>query len=51
MVLGLAATAFAIHAEIPAETQAVVSAANIQITLGGEIRTRGWWRSIILQAA
>jgi hypothetical protein len=45
MVLGLAATAFAIHAEIPAETQAVVSAANIQITLGGELRTRGWWRS------
>jgi hypothetical protein len=43
MVLGLAATAFAIHAEIPAETQAVVSASNIQITLGGEIRTRGWW--------
>lgn len=43
MVLGLAATAFAIHAEIPAETQAVVSAANVQLTLGGEIRTRGWY--------
>jgi hypothetical protein len=44
MVLGLAATAFAIHAEIPAETQSVVATGTTQITLGGEIRTRGWWR-------
>ena len=47
MVLGLAATAFAIHAEIPAETQAVVATGTTQITLGGELRTRGWWRSNI----
>jgi hypothetical protein len=45
MVLGLAATAFAIHAEIPAETQAVVTTGSTQITLGGEIRTRGWYIS------
>jgi hypothetical protein len=43
MVLGLAATAFAIHAEIPAETQSVVSTGTTQVTLGGEIRTRGWY--------
>lgn len=43
MILGLAATAFAIHAEIPAETQAVVATGTTQITLGGEIRTRGWY--------
>jgi hypothetical protein len=43
-VLGFAASAFAIHAEIPAETQAVVSAGATQITLGGELRTRGWYR-------
>ena len=42
-VLSFAASAFAIHAEIPSETQAVVSAQDIQITLGGEIRVRGWW--------
>lgn len=40
-ILGLAATAFAIHAEIPAETQAVVAKHPTQITLGGSIRTRG----------
>jgi hypothetical protein len=40
-ILGLAATAFAIHAEIPAETQAVVAKHPTQITLGGRIRTRG----------
>ena len=42
-VLSFAASAFAIHAEIPSETQAVVSAQDIQITLGGEIRVRGWY--------
>ena len=42
-VLSFAASAFAIHAEIPSETQAVVAKGDIQITLGGEIRTRGWW--------
>jgi hypothetical protein len=40
-VLGLAASAFAIHAEIPSETQAVVATGGTQITIGGEIRTRG----------
>lgn len=39
-VLGLAATAFAIHAEIPAETQAVVAKGQTQITIGGSVRTR-----------
>jgi hypothetical protein len=43
LVLGLAATAFAIHAEIPAETQAVVATGTTQVALGGEIRTRGWY--------
>ena len=43
-VLSFAASAFAIHAEIPSETQAVVAAGGTQITLGGEIRTRGWYR-------
>jgi len=42
-VLSFAASAFAIHAEIPSETQAVVAAKDIQITLSGEIRTRGWY--------
>ncbi len=41
-VFGLAATAFAIHAEIPAETQAVVAAGTTQITISGDIRVRGW---------
>jgi len=42
-VLSFAASAFAIHAEIPAETQAVVAKGGTQITLGGEIRVRGWY--------
>ena len=40
-VLGFAASSFAIHAEIPAETQAVVAKSATQITIGGEIRVRG----------
>jgi hypothetical protein len=40
-VLGFAASSFAIHAEIPAETQAVVAKSSTQITIGGEIRVRG----------
>jgi hypothetical protein len=40
-VLGLAVSAFAIHAEIPAETQAVVAKGTTQITLGGSLRFRG----------
>jgi len=43
-VMGFAASAFAIHAEIPAETSAVVATGGTQITLGGELRTRGWYR-------
>ena len=46
-VLSFAASAFAIHAEIPSETQAVVATGSTQITLGGEIRTRGWWQDNI----
>lgn len=39
-VLGFAASAFALHAEIPSETQAVVAAGETQITIGGEVRVR-----------
>ncbi len=46
-MLGFAASAFAIHAEIPSETQAVVAAGGTQITLGGELRIRGWYYSDI----
>ncbi len=42
-LLGFAASAYAIHAEIPSETQAVVGAGATQITLGGELRVRGWY--------
>jgi len=40
-LLGFAASAFALHAEIPSETQAAVAMGNTQITLGGSIRVRG----------
>ncbi len=43
-MLGLAATAFAVHAEIPSETQSVVAKGETQITLGGSIRVRGEMR-------
>jgi predicted porin len=39
-ILGFAASAFAIHAEIPADTQAVVTK-GVQVTIGGDIRARG----------
>jgi len=42
-VLSFAATAFAIHAEIPSETQAVVAKGATQITIDGELRVRGWY--------
>lgn len=42
-VLSFAATAFAIHAEIPSETQAVVAKGTTQITIDGELRVRGWY--------
>ena len=44
-VLGFAASSFAIHAEIPAETQAVVAKSATQITIGGELRFRGDYRA------
>ncbi len=43
LLLGFAVSAFAIHAEIPSETQAVVAKGTTQITLGGELRFRGWY--------
>ena len=46
-VLSFAASAFAIHAEIPSETQAVVAAGTTQINLSGELRVRGWFGSNI----
>ncbi|MEW6110197.1 MAG: alginate export family protein [Nitrospirota bacterium] len=49
-VLSFAASAFAIHAEIPSETQAVVAKGTTQITLGGEIRVRGWWKDNLAAA-
>ncbi|OGW24029.1 MAG: hypothetical protein A2X59_09890 [Nitrospirae bacterium GWC2_42_7] len=51
MVLGFAASAFAIHAEIPSETQAVVAKGGTQITLGGELRVRGWYTDNVGTAA
>jgi hypothetical protein len=45
-VLGFTAVAFAIHAEIPSDTQAVVAKGTTQITLGGEIRARGEYKEV-----
>ncbi len=42
--MSFAASAFAIHAEIPSETSAVVAKGTTQITLDGQIRVRGWWK-------
>lgn len=50
LVLGFAASAFAVHAEIPSETQAVVAKGQTQITLGGELRFRGWWTDNITKS-
>src|SRR4030065_1332110 len=41
LVMGFATTVFAVHAEIPAETQSVVAKGTTQLTLGGSIRFRG----------
>lgn len=46
-LMSFAVSAFAIHAEIPSETQAVVAAGGTQITLSGELRTRGWYEKNI----
>lgn len=48
-VLSFAASAFAIHAEIPSETQAVVAKGATQITIDGELRTRGWYLNNIAE--
>ncbi|MBI5641588.1 MAG: alginate export family protein [Nitrospirae bacterium] len=47
-VLSFAVSAFAIHAEIPSETQAVVAKGATQITLGGQLRVRGWYQDNIV---
>ncbi|MBI5196891.1 MAG: hypothetical protein HZA10_11315 [Nitrospirae bacterium] len=44
-VLGFTVSAFAIHAEIPSETQSAVAKGATQITLGGELRFRGETRN------
>jgi hypothetical protein len=44
-VFGFAISAYAIHAEIPAETQAIVAKGTTQITLGGSLRFRGDYRN------
>ncbi len=41
-VLGFAATAFALHAEIPAETTAMVAKGDTVISIGGALRFRGF---------
>lgn len=46
LVLGFAASAFAIHADIPSDTTAVVSAGGTQITITGEVRTRYDWQHV-----
>ena len=43
MVLSFAGAALAIHSEIPADTQAIVAKGSTQLSLGGEIRVRGWY--------
>ena len=45
-VFGFAASAFAMHAEIPTDTTATVSAGETQITLSGEVRVRYDWRHV-----
>ncbi|MBI5203549.1 MAG: alginate export family protein [Nitrospirae bacterium] len=42
-ILGFTASAFAIHSEIPSETQAIVAKGTTQVTMGGELRVRGWY--------
>jgi hypothetical protein len=41
LALGFAASAFAIQAEIPADTTAAVAKGKTQITIGGDLRVRG----------
>lgn len=44
-VLGLAGSAFAIHAEIPEDTQSIVAKGTTQVTIGGDIMLRGETRN------
>jgi hypothetical protein len=44
-VLGLAGSAFAIHAEIPEDTQSIVAKGTTQVTVGGNIMLRGETRN------
>ncbi len=46
-VLSLATSAFAVYAELPSDTQPVVAKGDTQITLGGELRVRGWYQKNI----
>jgi hypothetical protein len=41
LALGFAANSFAIQAEIPADTTAVIAKGGTQVTIGGELRVRG----------
>jgi hypothetical protein len=41
LALGFAASAFAIQAEIPADTTAAIAKGKTQITIGGDLRVRG----------
>jgi hypothetical protein len=41
LALGFAANSFAVQAEIPADTTAVVAKGGTQVTIGGELRVRG----------
>ena len=45
-VFGFTASAFAMHAEIPTDTTATVSAGDTQVTLTGEVRVRYDWRHV-----
>ncbi|MEN2995282.1 MAG: alginate export family protein [Thermodesulfovibrio sp.] len=45
LLLGLSALAYAVPAEIPADTTAVIAKGKTQITLGGELRFRGMYGS------
>ncbi|MDO9287761.1 MAG: alginate export family protein [Thermodesulfovibrionales bacterium] len=42
-ILCFTASAFAVHSEIPSETQAMVAKGTTQVTMGGELRVRGWY--------
>jgi hypothetical protein len=44
LVLGFAASSFAMQAEIPADTTAAIAKGGTQVTIGGEVRTRAFSR-------